>query len=251
MGNGGTGAGYDRGKYDRLVRELDDAQRRVDVAEGRAAEYGKGLGRLVSPSYMQDMAELGGAKLALTWARSGVGAERTRLVDLEIARRLAVGDQDIAALNALRTSAADAAALAKFAKDRDHQTVHFILACDSHLSSRQRERQWGSAQSVLQLATLEASRVDLYMATLEARPHDPAILTFRGLLRRYLAVLTTFITSPNIALLRLNIKGLQNDLAAAAASLRARADDADRELRRTEQRARATIERALGLNREA
>jgi len=171
-------------------------------------------------------------------------------VDLEIARRRAAGDHDSAALDALQTTAAAAAAMAKFAKDRDHRTVHILLACDSYLSSRQRERQWGSAQSVLQMATLEASRVDVYVATLEVRPHDPAVLTFRGLLRRYSAVLTTFITSPNIPLLRLNVKGLQNDLAAAAASLRTRADGEDRELRMVEQHVRATIERALGLNRE-
>jgi len=154
---------------------------------------------------------------------------------------------DVSALDAARTRAAEAA-MAKFAKDRDHQTVHIILACDSFLSSRQRERRWESAQSVLQMATLEASRVDLYVATLAAQPYDPAMRTWRELLHRYSAVLTTFVTSPNIPLLRLNVKGCQNDLVAVAASLRARADGEDRELRRAEQRVRATIEQALGLS---
>jgi len=65
---------------------------------------------------------------------------------------------------------------------------------------------------------------------------------------RYSAVLTTFITSPNIPLLRLNVKGLQNDLAAVAASLRTRADGEDRKLRMAEQHVRVTIEQALRLN---
>ena len=247
MGNDGTGAGYDRGKYERLVHALGAAQRRVDVAEDRVAGYGKGLGRLVSPSYVQDMAELGGAKVALTWARGGVGAERTRLVDLEMARRLATGDRDSVALDALRASAAEAAAMARFAKARDHPPAHIILACGRHLSNWRRDLEWGSAQSVLRIATLEASGVDAYLPALATRPHDPAVLTWRGLLRRYTVILTTFVTSPNIPLLRVNVKGWQHDLAAVAASLRTRADDEDRQLRMAEQRVRAAIERALGL----